>query len=35
MHLLIVKRGALGEVVRTSCFAKALKDRSGPELRQC
>jgi heptosyltransferase-2 len=33
MHLLIVKKGALGDVVRTSYFAKALKDRWGSELR--
>jgi heptosyltransferase-2 len=33
MHFLIVKKGALGDVVRTSYFAKALKTRFGPGLR--
>jgi heptosyltransferase II len=33
MHYLIVKTGALGDVVRTSYFAKALKDKHGPGLR--
>jgi heptosyltransferase-2 len=33
MHFLIVKKGALGDVVRTSYFAKALKTRFGPSLR--
>lgn len=33
MHLLIVKRGALGDVVRTSYFAKTLKARWGEPLR--
>ncbi|MFI4868875.1 MAG: glycosyltransferase family 9 protein [Steroidobacterales bacterium] len=33
MHFLIVKKGALGDVVRTSYFAKALKTRFGPLLR--
>jgi heptosyltransferase-2 len=33
MHLLIVKRGALGDVVRTSYFARALKKKFGPGLR--
>lgn len=33
MYVLIVKRGALGDVVRTSYFAKALKIRWGRALR--
>ncbi|MGO9932820.1 MAG: glycosyltransferase family 9 protein [Steroidobacteraceae bacterium] len=33
MHFLVVKKGALGDVVRTSYFAKALKKRFGPGLR--
>jgi heptosyltransferase-2 len=33
MHILVVKRGALGDVVRTSYFAKALKAKFGPGLR--
>lgn len=33
MHLLIVKRGALGDVVRTSYFARSLKARWGRALR--
>ena len=33
MHVLIVKRGALGDVVRTSYFARALKARWGAALR--
>lgn len=33
MHFLIVKKGALGDVVRTSYFAKALKRKFGPGLR--
>jgi heptosyltransferase-2 len=33
MHFLIVKKGALGDVVRTSYFAKALKARHGAGLR--
>jgi heptosyltransferase-2 len=33
MHFLVVKKGALGDVVRTSYFAKALKSRFGPDLR--
>jgi heptosyltransferase-2 len=33
MHLLVVKKGALGDVVRTSYFAKALKDKFGAALR--
>jgi heptosyltransferase-2 len=33
MHFLVVKKGALGDVVRTSYFAKALKDRFGNGLR--
>jgi heptosyltransferase-2 len=33
MHFLIVKKGALGDVVRTSYFAKALKQKLGPGLR--
>ncbi len=33
MHVLVVKKGALGDVVRTSYFAKALKQRFGSKLR--
>jgi heptosyltransferase-2 len=33
MHFLVVKKGALGDVVRTSYFAKALKKKHGPSLR--
>lgn len=33
MHFLVVKKGALGDVVRTSYFAKALKDKYGTDLR--
>ena len=33
MHFLIVKKGALGDVVRTSYFAKALKKKFGTDLR--
>jgi heptosyltransferase II len=33
MHYLIVKTGALGDVVRTSYFAKALREKYGPDLR--
>jgi heptosyltransferase II len=33
MQYLIVKTGALGDVVRTSYFAKALKDKHGADLR--
>ena len=33
MHILVVKKGALGDVVRTSYFAKSLKRKFGPGLR--
>lgn len=33
MHLLIIKRGALGDVVRTSYFAHALKRKHGGNLK--
>jgi heptosyltransferase-2 len=33
MHFLIVKKGALGDVVRTSYFAKSLKRKHGSALR--
>jgi heptosyltransferase-2 len=33
MHFLIVKKGALGDVVRTSYFAGALKQKIGSALR--
>jgi len=33
MHFLIVKKGALGDVVRTSYFARALKTKYGAGLR--
>ncbi len=33
MHILIVKHGALGDVVRTSYFADALRRKWGPEMR--
>jgi heptosyltransferase-2 len=33
MHFLVVKKGALGDVVRTSYFAKALKRKLGQGLR--
>jgi heptosyltransferase-2 len=33
MHFLIIKFGALGDVVRTSYFAKALKEKYGDSLR--
>jgi heptosyltransferase II len=33
MHYLIVKTGALGDVVRTSYFAKSLREKLGPDLR--
>jgi len=33
MHILIVKRGALGDVVRTAYFARALKERQGKGIR--
>jgi heptosyltransferase-2 len=33
MHFLVVKKGALGDVVRTSYFAKAMKQKFGPGLR--
>jgi heptosyltransferase II len=33
MHLLIVKHGALGDVVRTSYFASPLRRKWGPQLR--
>jgi heptosyltransferase-2 len=33
MHFLVVKKGALGDVVRTSYFAKALKSKFGPGMR--
>jgi heptosyltransferase II len=33
MHFLIVKKGALGDVVRTSYFAKSLKAKYGAALR--
>jgi heptosyltransferase-2 len=33
MHILIVKHGALGDVVRTSYFARPLRDKLGPGLR--
>jgi heptosyltransferase-2 len=33
MHFLVVKKGALGDVVRTSYFAQALKRKFGPGLR--
>jgi heptosyltransferase-2 len=33
MHFLIVKKGALGDVVRTSYFARALKAQHGAALR--
>jgi heptosyltransferase-2 len=32
MHFLVVKKGALGDVVRTSYFAKALKEKYGANL---
>jgi heptosyltransferase II len=33
MHFLVVKKGALGDVVRTSYFARALKSKFGADLR--
>jgi heptosyltransferase II len=33
MHILIVKHGALGDVVRTSYFARALREKWGDALR--
>jgi heptosyltransferase II len=33
VHLLVIKKGALGDVVRTSYFAKSLKAKFGPGLR--
>ncbi len=33
MHILIVKHGALGDVVRTSYFARALREKLGDGLR--
>lgn len=33
MHFLVVKKGALGDVVRTSYFAQALKQQFGGDLR--
>jgi heptosyltransferase II len=33
MHFLVIKKGALGDVVRTSYFAEALKRQFGPGLR--
>ena len=33
MHFLVVKKGALGDVVRTSYFAAALKKKYGADLR--
>jgi heptosyltransferase-2 len=33
MHVLVVKNGALGDVVRTSYFARALRNRWGDALR--
>jgi len=33
MHFLIIKHGALGDVVRTSYFAASLKEKHGPALR--
>lgn len=33
VHLLVVKHGALGDVVRTSYFAEALRRAHGPRLR--
>jgi heptosyltransferase II len=33
MHFLVVKKGALGDVVRTSYFAKSLKSTFGADLR--
>jgi len=33
MHLLIIKHGALGDVVRTSYFASPLRRKWGPQLR--
>jgi len=33
MHILIVKHGALGDVVRTSYFASPLRQKWGPQLR--
>src|SRR5271167_4234955 len=33
MHLLVVKKGALGDVVRTSYFARALKKKFSPSPR--
>jgi heptosyltransferase-2 len=33
MHLLVVKKGALGDVVRTSYFAQALRSKFGASLR--
>ena len=32
-HYLIIKRGALGDVVRTSYFARSLDEAFGPNLR--
>ena len=33
MHILIIKRGALGDVVRTAYFARALKEKQGNGIR--
>lgn len=33
MHVLVVKHGALGDVVRTSYFARALREKFGDRLR--
>ncbi len=33
MHILIIKQGALGDVVRTSYFAKSLREKHGSALR--
>ncbi len=33
MHILVVKHGALGDVVRTSYFARALREKWGDSLR--
>src|SRR5690348_14924613 len=33
MHLLVIKKGALGDVVRTSYFARGLKHKHGAAAR--
>ncbi len=33
MHILIIKRGALGDVVGTAYFARALKEKQGNGIR--